>query len=237
MVICTCGLLSYPAKVPKFHYTAWWYSIDQEFQVDVEKTHVPNFEPLRSLGFNGHDLAKVSKFKYKHDGALSIRNFAQAQLINSHTCQLTYNQKLCFLLPWYIEFPIYFCLSLYLQWYLLWNAKTVFSTKLEFLSLKEVAELGIPFILFFGQLPCGGFIAETCSRGTTAMNQLLIFLETQKTFMNSFLWKAQNNKASTQKLILTVASSTRKNLISSPLSTILQKLGNFSSTCAPPPPK
>jgi hypothetical protein len=69
----------------------------------------PNFEPLRSIGFNDHDPAKVPKFKYRHDCALSIRNFAlnQAQLIISHTCQLTANQKMCSLLPWYTEFPIY----------------------------------------------------------------------------------------------------------------------------------
>jgi hypothetical protein len=51
--------------------------------VDVEKTRIyPDFEPLRSIGFNDHDPAKVPKFKYRHDGALSIRNFAlnQAQL-------------------------------------------------------------------------------------------------------------------------------------------------------------
>jgi hypothetical protein len=76
----------------------------------LKKPMNSNFEPLRSIGFNGHDPAKVQKFKYRHDGALSIRNFAlnQAQLIISHTCQLTNNQKMCSLLPWYTEFPIYF---------------------------------------------------------------------------------------------------------------------------------
>jgi hypothetical protein len=53
----------------------------------------PNFEPLRSMG----------------SMALSIRNFVlnQAKLIISHTCQLTNNQKMCSLHPWYMEFPIY----------------------------------------------------------------------------------------------------------------------------------
>jgi hypothetical protein len=41
MVIWACGLLSNPAKVSKFQYMAQWYSIDQEFHVDVEKTHEP----------------------------------------------------------------------------------------------------------------------------------------------------------------------------------------------------
>jgi hypothetical protein len=69
-----------------------------------------NFEPLCFINFNGHDPAKVKKFKYRHDGALSIRNFAlnQAQLLIVHTCQLTNNKRLCSLLPWYTEFPIYF---------------------------------------------------------------------------------------------------------------------------------
>jgi hypothetical protein len=44
-----------------------------------------SFEPLRSVGFNGHDPAKVSKFKYRHDGAFSIRNLVlnKAQMIIS----------------------------------------------------------------------------------------------------------------------------------------------------------
>jgi hypothetical protein len=69
----------------------------------------PNFEPLRSIGFNDHDPAKVPKFKYRHDGALSIRNFAlnQAQLIISHTCQLTDNQKIS-LLGWFSLIVIWF---------------------------------------------------------------------------------------------------------------------------------
>jgi hypothetical protein len=45
----------------------------------LKKPMDPMFEPLRSIGFNGHDPAKVQKFKYRHDGALSIRNFALKQ--------------------------------------------------------------------------------------------------------------------------------------------------------------
>jgi hypothetical protein len=75
----------------------------------LKKPMDPNFKPLRSIDFNGHYPAKVRKFKYRHDGALSIRNFElkQAQLLISHTFQLTKNQKMCSLLPWYMEFPIY----------------------------------------------------------------------------------------------------------------------------------
>jgi hypothetical protein len=46
----------------------------------------PNFEPLRFIGFNDHDPPKAPKFKYRHDGARSFKNFA---LIISHTWQLT----------------------------------------------------------------------------------------------------------------------------------------------------
>jgi hypothetical protein len=61
----------------------------------LKKSMNPNFRPLRSIGLNGHHPAKVQKFKYRHDCALSIKMFAlnQAQLIISHTCQLTNNQK------------------------------------------------------------------------------------------------------------------------------------------------
>jgi hypothetical protein len=53
----------------------------------LKKPMNSNFEPLRSLGFNGHDPAKAPKFKYRHDGALLITNFAlnQVQLIIDHT--------------------------------------------------------------------------------------------------------------------------------------------------------
>jgi hypothetical protein len=75
----------------------------------LKKLMDSNFTFLFTPGFNDHDPAKVQKFKYRHDGALSIRNFAlnQAQLLISHTSQLTNNQKMCSLLPWYTEFPIY----------------------------------------------------------------------------------------------------------------------------------
>jgi hypothetical protein len=39
LVICACGQIPNPAKVPKFQYTTLWYSIDQEFYADGEKTH------------------------------------------------------------------------------------------------------------------------------------------------------------------------------------------------------
>jgi hypothetical protein len=53
-----------PTKVSKFNYTAWWYSFDQEFYADVEKTHGPQFGTSMLHGFNGHDPAKVPKYKY-----------------------------------------------------------------------------------------------------------------------------------------------------------------------------
>jgi hypothetical protein len=69
----------------------------------------PNFEPLRSIGFNGHDPAKVPEFKYRHDGAPSIRNFAlnhQAQLI-IFSYLSTDQQPKNVLPPCYTEFSIY----------------------------------------------------------------------------------------------------------------------------------
>jgi hypothetical protein len=63
-----------------------------------------NFEPLMAM-----IRAKSQNSNIRHDGALSIRNFPlnQAQQIISHACQLTNNQKMCSLLPWYMEFPIF----------------------------------------------------------------------------------------------------------------------------------
>jgi hypothetical protein len=85
LVICACGLLSNPAKVPNFQYDGT-LSI-RNFMLMLKKPMDPNFEPLRSINFNGHDPAKGPKFKYWHnDGALSMKNFAlnQAQLKVSH---------------------------------------------------------------------------------------------------------------------------------------------------------
>jgi hypothetical protein len=50
-----------PAKVPKFKYTARWYSNEQEFYADVEnvETHGPQFGTSMLHGFNGLDPAKV----------------------------------------------------------------------------------------------------------------------------------------------------------------------------------
>jgi hypothetical protein len=52
----------------------------RNFWLMLKKPMNSNFEPLRFIGFNGHDPAKVPKVKYRHDGALSIR---KAQLIIS----------------------------------------------------------------------------------------------------------------------------------------------------------
>jgi hypothetical protein len=58
MVICA-------GQSPKFQvYGMIWYSFDQEFYADVEKTHGPQFGTFMLHGFNGHDLAKVPKYKY-----------------------------------------------------------------------------------------------------------------------------------------------------------------------------
>jgi hypothetical protein len=48
--------------------------MDQEFHADVEKPMDPNFEPLRSIDFDGHGLAKVPKSNYRHGGALRNRS-------------------------------------------------------------------------------------------------------------------------------------------------------------------
>jgi hypothetical protein len=58
----------------------------RNFMLMFKKPMDPNFEPLRSIGFNGHYPSIVPKFNHRHDGALSIRNIAlnQAQLIISH---------------------------------------------------------------------------------------------------------------------------------------------------------
>jgi hypothetical protein len=62
MVIYACGLPANSVKVPKFLYTAWWYSIDQKFCADAEKSHGPQFETTKHHGFNGLEPAKVPKF-------------------------------------------------------------------------------------------------------------------------------------------------------------------------------
>jgi hypothetical protein len=43
MVICACGLLPNPAKVPNFQYRALLGSLDQKFHGDDEKPKNPDF--------------------------------------------------------------------------------------------------------------------------------------------------------------------------------------------------
>jgi hypothetical protein len=65
---------------------------------------------IDSIGFNGHDPTKVQKLKYRHDGALSIKNFAQnqTQLLISHTCQLSTDQQPKNVLPTSVVHGIYY---------------------------------------------------------------------------------------------------------------------------------
>jgi hypothetical protein len=79
MIICACGLLPNPAKVPKFKYTALWYSIVQKFRYDGKKIKNHNFELILAYG---HDPAKSQNFKIGHDGILLIGNYIL--LIKNH---------------------------------------------------------------------------------------------------------------------------------------------------------
>jgi hypothetical protein len=50
LVIFSCGfLLTKQVKFPEFQNKARWYSIDQKFYADGEKTMDSNFEPLRDM--------------------------------------------------------------------------------------------------------------------------------------------------------------------------------------------
>jgi hypothetical protein len=55
---------SQSGQSPKIQKYGMIRNFDQEFCADVEKTHGPQFGTYMLHGFNGHDPAKVPKYKY-----------------------------------------------------------------------------------------------------------------------------------------------------------------------------
>jgi hypothetical protein len=55
---------SQSGQSPKIQIYGMMDSFDQKFYADVEKTHGPQFKTSLLHGFNGHDPAKVPKYKY-----------------------------------------------------------------------------------------------------------------------------------------------------------------------------
>jgi hypothetical protein len=111
MVICTCGLLPNPAKVPNFQYRAWLYSMDQKFHGDDEITQESWFWDLAQWP-TAIIRPKSQNSNIKHDGILSIGNFMQ--MINNHFARFQppgnlLKTKKC--APYFrgnTQFPIYF---------------------------------------------------------------------------------------------------------------------------------
>jgi hypothetical protein len=103
MVICTCGLLPNPAKVPNFQYRAWLYSMDQKFHGDDEKTWESRFWDLFQWP-TAIIRPKSQNSNIRHDGILSIVNFML--MINNHFTlfqlpgNLSKTKKMCSLFSW-----------------------------------------------------------------------------------------------------------------------------------------
>jgi hypothetical protein len=81
MVICACGLLLNPAKVPNFKYRAWLYYMEQKFHCDGEKTWESRFWDLAQWP-TAIIRPKSQNSNIRHDGILSIGNFML--MINNH---------------------------------------------------------------------------------------------------------------------------------------------------------
>jgi hypothetical protein len=81
LVICACGLLLNPAKLPNFQYKAWLCSLDQKFHGDDEKTLEPRFWDLAQWHM-AIIRPKSQNSNIRHDGILSIWNFML--MINNH---------------------------------------------------------------------------------------------------------------------------------------------------------
>jgi hypothetical protein len=92
MVICACGLLPNPAKVPSFQYRAWLCSLYQKFHGDDEKTRESRFWDLVQWP-TAITRPKFQNSNTRHDGILSIGNFML--MIN-----LLKTKKMCFLFSW-----------------------------------------------------------------------------------------------------------------------------------------
>jgi hypothetical protein len=103
MVICACGLLPNPAKVPIFHYRAWLCTMDQKFHGDDEKTRESRFWDLAQWP-TAIIRPKSQNSNIRHDGILSIGNFML--MINNHFARfqlpgkLLKTKKMCSLFSW-----------------------------------------------------------------------------------------------------------------------------------------
>jgi hypothetical protein len=81
MVICACGLLPNPAKVPNFQYRAWLCSLDQKLHGDEENTRESRFWDLAQWP-TVKIQPKSRNSNTRHDGILLIGNFML--MINNH---------------------------------------------------------------------------------------------------------------------------------------------------------
>jgi hypothetical protein len=103
MVICACGLLPNPAKVPNFQYRAWLYSMDQKFHGDEENTQEPRFWDVAQW-LTAKIRPKSQNSNTRHDGILSIGNLML--IINNHFPRLKLpgnllkTKKMCSLFSW-----------------------------------------------------------------------------------------------------------------------------------------
>jgi hypothetical protein len=108
MVICSCGLLPNPAKVPNFQYRAWLCSMVQKFYGDEENTWESRFSDLAQWP-TAKIRSKSQNSNTRHEGILSIGNFML--MLNNHFAwfQLPgYLLKKC--APYFrgnTQFPIY----------------------------------------------------------------------------------------------------------------------------------
>jgi hypothetical protein len=158
MVICACGLLPNPVKVPNFQlghdallYTAW-YSMDQKFHGDDEKTRESLFWDLVQWP-TAIIRPKSQNSNIRHDGILSIGNFML--MINNHlhdfSCPITCQKpKKC--APYFrgnTQFPIYsvfpnICLDM-------WTTRTNVNPKNTDMIKNKLCTVKTPFLYKDGQ--------------------------------------------------------------------------------------
>jgi hypothetical protein len=113
IVICACGLLPNPTKVPNFQYRAWLCSMEQKFHGDDESRFWALAKwPTAIIRPKSHNS------NIRHDDFLSIGNFML--MINNHFArfQLPGNwlktKKMCTLFSWQhaISYLFFVCIHL-----------------------------------------------------------------------------------------------------------------------------
>jgi hypothetical protein len=120
MVICGFGLLPNPAKVPKFKYTAWWYSIVQKFHNEGKKIQESQFWVYFGLRPWSGQSPKISKLGMMVFYRLEILYWWLKIIFYFFSCPVT-DQQPKNVLPIFVATRYFLFILIFLFFWIKWN--------------------------------------------------------------------------------------------------------------------